>query len=83
MPEPDLDAIRARVPKPDGCCGDGAWRGHLCAYHEGAADAAEEVDALVMAHQVGEGYAKGYEHGRAAGLRDGDVVPVYVVREAP
>lgn len=57
MNEIDTDKIRARLERDeDGLLGDLA---RLC-------DALDEARAEIMAHQVGDGYEKGYEHGRLA-----------------
>ena len=41
MTEPEYEEVRAMVTKRaerDGCCGNDAWRGLFCPYHQGYLD---------------------------------------------
>lgn len=42
--------VRASIQlQPEGCCGNDAWRGLLCGYHNGFRDGAERVLAYLRA----------------------------------
>ena len=49
MTDEDIERlVRASIDRqPNGCCGNDAWRGHLCQYHEGYEDGLNKAQELL------------------------------------